>query len=101
MPFLPVFAQDPRESDCLLFGCRTGAEDLTRALDDPMPPVTRCVTREDVDGAFHGRVTAALAEFGDQAAECDFHVCGSPEMVADATAVLRDLGAGAILTEAF
>lgn len=100
-PFLPVFAQDPRESDRLLFGCRTSAEDLTRALDDPMPPVTRCVTREDVDGAFRGRVTAALAEFGDQAAECDFHVCGSPEMVADATAVLRDLGAGAVVTEAF
>lgn len=100
-PFLPVFAQDPRESDRLLFGCRTSAEDLTRVLDDPMPPVTRCITREDVDGAFRGRVTAALAEFGGQAAECDFHVCGSSEMVADAMAVLRELGAGAVVTEAF
>ena len=100
-PFLPVFAQDPRESDRLLFGCRTSAEDLTRALDDPMPPVTRCITREDVDGALRGRVTAALAEFGGQAAECDFHVCGSSEMVADAMAVLRELGAGAVVTEAF
>ena len=77
------------------------AEDLTRVLDDPMPPVTRCITREKVDGAFRGRVTAALAEFGGQAAECDFHVCGSSEMVADAMAVLRELGAGAVVTETF
>jgi len=105
-PFLPMFESmattGELQSAELYFGCRTGAEDVTRALA-PLPGrATVCASRDDgLDGAFHGRVTEALSGLAFDAAATDFYVCGSAAMVADCRAILERAGAKRILTELF
>jgi phytoene dehydrogenase-like protein/NAD(P)H-flavin reductase len=105
-PFLPMFAAMAAVGELgaaeLYFGCRTAAEDITRALA-PLPPRTIvCMSRDPAaDAAFHGRVTHALASLAFEPATTDFYVCGSAAMVADCRAILKRAGAKRILTELF
>jgi phytoene dehydrogenase-like protein/ferredoxin-NADP reductase len=105
-PFLPMFDEmagaDELGAAELCFGCRTTAQDITRALA-PLPPRTIvCASRDAAaDGVFHGRVTQALAGLAFEAATTDFYVCGSAAMVADCRAILERAGAKRILTELF
>jgi phytoene dehydrogenase-like protein/NAD(P)H-flavin reductase len=105
-PFLPMFEAMAAEGDLdaaeLYFGCRTAADDLTRALA-PLPPrTTVCASRDDAsDVAVHGRVTRALADLAFDPATTDFYVCGSAAMVADCRAILERAGAQRILAELF
>jgi phytoene dehydrogenase-like protein/NAD(P)H-flavin reductase len=105
-PFLPMFGEMAAlgELDAaeLCFGCRTTAQDITRALA-PLPPRTVvCASRDEAaDVAFHGRVTHALAGLAFEPATTDFYVCGSAAMVADCRAILGRAGAKRILTELY
>ena len=101
-PFLPMFATPERkDDDLLIFGCRTGEDDLTSLLPDPTPTVLRCISREDVDGALHGRVTDALETLDFDPAETEFYLCGSSAMVADAMALLERRDAKHLFTEPY
>ena len=101
-PFLPMFATPERKhDDLMIFGCRTGKDDLTSLLPDPMPEVLRCISREDVDGALHGRVTDALETLDFDPAGTDFYLCGSSAMVADGMALLERRGAKHLFTEPY
>jgi phytoene dehydrogenase-like protein/NAD(P)H-flavin reductase len=105
-PFLPMFAAMAAGGELdaaeLYFGCRTAADDLTRALA-PLPPRTIvCASRDAAtDGVFHGRVTQALAGLAFEPATTDFYICGSAAMVADCRAILGRAGAKRILSELF
>lgn len=87
--------------DELLFGCRFAADGLTSLLEDPLPPVTRCITGEAVAGARRGRVTEALAELDFDPAQTEFSLCGSGAMVADASRLLARRGARFVFTEPY
>lgn len=102
-PMLPMFAQAPgMEHDTLLFGCRDLAGDLTRVLDAPLPGrVIRCLSRQEVAGAFHGRVTDALPGIDLDPRSTDAYLCGSAAMVADARSALERLGYESVLTEPY
>ena len=101
-PFLPMFATPERkDDDLLIFGCRTGEDDLTSLLPDPTPTVLRCISREDVDGALRGRVTNALETLDFDPAGTDFYLCGSSAMVADGMALLESRGAEHLFTEPY
>jgi all-trans-retinol 13,14-reductase len=105
-PFLPMFGEMAGLGELgaaeLYFGCRTMAEDITRALV-PLPPRTIvCASREDASNtAFRGRVTAAVSGLAFEPATTDFYVCGSAAMVADCRAILHSAGAPRVLTEAY
>jgi phytoene dehydrogenase-like protein/ferredoxin-NADP reductase len=105
-PFLPMFDEmagaGELEAAELYFGCRTAAEDITRALA-PLPPrTTVCASRDEASNyAFRGRVTAAVASLAFDPAMTDFYVCGSAAMVADCRAILQSAGAPRVLTEAY
>ena len=105
-PFLPMFDDLAGAGDLdaaeLYFGCRTAAEDITRALT-PLPPhAIVCVSRDEASNhAFHGRVTKAVAGLAFDPASTDFYVCGSAAMVADCRAILQSAGAPRVLTEAY
>ena len=66
-PFLPMFDEMAGVGELgaaeLYFGCRTMAEDITRALA-PLPPRTIvCASRDEASNtAFRGRVTAAVSD---------------------------------------
>lgn len=101
-PFLPMFtAPGNRGDDLLIFGCRTGEDDLTALLPDSIPTVLRCISREDVDGALRGRVTNALETLDFDPAGTDFYLCGSSAMVADGMALLESRGAEHLFTEPY
>ena len=101
-PFLPMFAApERRDDDLMVFGCRTGEDDLTTLLPDPMPTVLRCISREDVDGTLRGRVTNALETLDFDPAGTDFYLCGSSAMVADGMALLESRGAEHLFTEPY
>ena len=101
-PFLPMFATPERkDDDLLIFGCRTGEDDLTSLLPDPTPTVLRCISREDVDGALHGRVTDALETLDFDPTETEFYLCGSSAMVADGMALLERRDAKHLFTEPY
>ena len=105
-PFLPMFDEMAGVGELgaaeLYFGCRTTAEDITRALA-PLPPRTIvCASRDDASNtAFRGRVTAAVSSLAFDPASTDFYVCGSAAMVADCRAILQSAGAPRVLTEAY
>ncbi len=105
-PFLPMFGEMAKTGEIgaaeLYFGCRSAADDITRALA-PLPPRTIvCASRDAAaDGMFHGRVTQALASFAFEPATTDFYICGSAAMVADCRAILERAGAQRILAELF
>ena len=105
-PFLPMFeamaAEGGLDAAELYFGCRTAADDLTRALA-PLPPrTTVCAGRDEAsNAAFRGRVTAAVSSLAFDPATTDFYVCGSAAMVADCRAILQSAGAPRVLTEAY
>ncbi len=105
-PFLPMFGEMAAVGELgaaeLYFGCRTAADDITRALA-PLPPQTIvCASRDEAaDGVVHGRVTQALARLAFAPASTDFYVCGSAAMVAGCRAILERAGAKRILTELF
>ena len=97
-PFLPIFRaleDRARLGDAtLLFGCKTAAEDITRALGPLPQQVIRCFSRESAPaGGIHGRVTEALAGLAFDPEATDFYVCGSSAMVADCKALLEQRGA--------
>lgn len=102
-PFLPMLAQGEHLDEAtLVFGCRTREDDLTVLLEDQMPgTVVRCISREDVSGALHGRVTDALTDLEFDAEETDFYLCGSAAMVADCRALLERRGARHLFAEAY
>jgi len=101
-PFLPIFtAPERKHDDLLIFGCRTSEDDLPSLLPDPMPTVLRCISREDVDGALHGRVTDALETLDFDPAETEFYLCGSSAMVADGMALLERRDAKHLFTEPY
>ena len=101
-PFLPMLATSKRrDDDLVIFGCRTGEDDLTSLLPDPMPTVLRCISREDVNGALHGRVTDALETLDFDPAGTDFYLCGSAAMVADSMALLERRDAKHLFTEPY
>jgi all-trans-retinol 13,14-reductase len=85
----------------LYFGCRTAAEDLTKAFACLPPRTDPCLSRAVAACTFQGRVTRALAGLQFNPATTDFYVCGSAAMVADCTMLLQRAGAQQILTEPF
>ena len=106
-PMLAMFAQAPGlEHDTLLFGCRHQEEDLTTRISSPMPgTVVRCLSREEVPDAFHGRVTQAVTALAHDLQldpdGTDVYLCGSAAMVADTRHVLEHEGYMSILTEPY
>ena len=106
-PMLAMFAQAPGlEHDTLLFGCRHQEEDLTTRISSPMPgTVVRCLSREEVPDAFHGRVTQAVTALAHDLQldpdGTDVYLCGSAAMVADTRHVLEHEGYTSILTEPY
>ena len=106
-PMLAMFAQAPGlEHDTLLFGCRHQKEDLTTRISSPMPgTVVRCLSREEVPDAFHGRVTQAVTALAHDLQldpdGTDVYLCGSAAMVADTRHVLEHEGYTSILTEPY
>lgn len=100
-PFLPMFADGMKDEDLLLFGCRTAQEDLTTMLVDPLPSTIRCISREAVPGARHGRVTTELTKLDLDWETTDVYLCGSPGMIEDATRLLHQRGADRLFTEPY
>ena len=105
-PFLPMFGAMAKAGEIeaaeLYFGCRTAADDITRALA-PLPPrTTVCASRDEAaDGVVHGRVTQALAGLAFEPTSTDFYICGSAAMVTDCRAILERAGAKRIFAELF
>ncbi|MDO5066407.1 MAG: FAD-dependent oxidoreductase [Propionibacteriaceae bacterium] len=100
-PFLPVFAQAMQDDDLLVFGCRTAADDLTTLLTDPLPSTIRCISREAVPGARHGRVTTELSKLELDWPNTEVYLCGSDAMIVDATRLLHQKGVTALHTEPY
>ena len=95
-PLLPMMAQAP---GTLVFGCRTPADNLSTGLVDGA--VVCCSRAGEVSlpsGLVHGRVTDYLRT-ADFVADTEFYLCGSPTMMNDVTALLRQRGLSAIFTE--
>lgn len=105
-PFLPMFRLLEQQGDGdraeLIFGCRTGADDLTQRFE-PLPArVLRCISREAAPASgFQGRVSDAVARMAFEPDDTDFYVCGSAAMVAEVQAILQTRGARAIHIEAY
>lgn len=53
---------------------------------------TPCISREEVEGAFFGRVTKYIAEKLESVKNCQFYICGSRDMVNEVTALLKEKG---------
>ena len=102
-PFLAMFRHaDDLGNDTLLFGCRNREEDLTTLVDAPLPGrVVRCLSREAVDGSFHGRVTDALKDIVAELSGADVYLCGSAAMVADCRSLLERADVAEVLTEPY
>ena len=105
-PFLPMFGEMAEagelEATELYFGCRTAADDITRAAAARLPRTIVCVSRDEKsNSAFHGRVSKALAGLAFEPATTDFYICGSAAMVTDCQAILGRAGAKRVLTELF
>lgn len=100
-PFLPMFTAGMREDDLLVFGCRTAQEDLTMLLTDPLPSTIRCISREAVPGARHGRVTTELSKLELDWPNTDVYLCGSQGMIVDATQLLHQRGVTHLFTEPY
>ncbi|MFM1992016.1 MAG: hypothetical protein RJA99_4973 [Pseudomonadota bacterium] len=105
-PFLPMFESLARSgslpSATLVFGCRTLAEDITRACGTLPPEVIRCTSREAApEGGVSGRVTDALARLAFEPERTEFYLCGSSAMVADCRTLLEARGARHLLVEGF
>ena len=102
-PFLAMFRHaDDLGNDTLLFGCRNRGEDLTTLVDAPLPGrVVRCLSREAVDGSFHGRVTDALKDIVAELSGADVYLCGSAAMVADCRSLLERADVAEVLTEPY
>lgn len=105
-PFLPMFDHLAQTSELngaeLYFGCRTEAEDITRAFACLPRRAVACLSRASASAAgFQGRVTQALAGLQFDPSTTDFYVCGSAAMVADCKKLLESAGALRILTEPF
>ena len=93
---------DDLGNDTLLFGCRNRGEDLTTLVDAPLPGrVVRCLSREAVDGSFHGRVTDALKDIVAELSGADVYLCGSAAMVADCRSLLERADVAEVLTEPY
>ncbi|MEI8095700.1 MAG: FAD-dependent oxidoreductase [Spirochaetales bacterium] len=91
-PLVPMLGQAP---GTLVFGCRTPADNLAQGL---VERAVVCCSRSP-GGTVQGRVTDYLktAEFDPAATE--FYLCGSPAMMAEVTALLKQRGASNIYTE--
>ncbi|MDO5083676.1 FAD-dependent oxidoreductase [Arachnia propionica] len=100
-PFLPMFADLMQEDDLLVFGCRTAAEDLTTLLTDPLPSTIRCISREAVPGARHGRVTTELSKLDLDWRRTEVYLSGSDAMIVDATRLLHQKGVTFLRTEPY
>lgn len=105
-PFLPMFDQMAQAGQLngaeLYFGCRTPAEDITRAFACLPQRTVACVSRAPTPvGGLPGRVTQVLAGLQFDPSTTDFYVCGSAAMVADCKMLLEGAGALRILTEPF
>ena len=105
-PLLPMFDQMAQTGELdgaeLYFGCRTPAEDITKAFACLPRRTVACISRAPAPGCgLRGRVTHALADLEFDPSTTDFYVCGSAAMVADCRALLENSGALRILTEPF
>ncbi|SCC95375.1 All-trans-retinol 13,14-reductase [Thiomonas sp. X19] len=105
-PFLPMFEQLAHAGELsaaeLYFGCRSMAEDITKAFARLPQRTVTCVSRAQATaGEFQGRVTQALAGLEFISATTDFYVCGSAAMVAECRTILERAGASQILAESY
>ena len=100
-PFLPMFASRMQEDDLLVFGCRSAADDLTMLLTDPLPSTIRCISREAVPGARHGRVTTELSKLDLEWPRTEVYLSGSDAMIVDATRLLHQKGVTFLRTEPY
>jgi NAD(P)H-flavin reductase/phytoene dehydrogenase-like protein len=106
-PLLPMMATTPAgTSRRLLVGSTTYSNsplsDAWRAqLNAAGVTIVDCTSRESINGAFHGRVTAALEQFEFDPAGTEFYVCGKPEMIQDVLDILQRRGAHYLFTEPF
>ena len=91
-PFLAAFEADRRDDDMLIVGSTSIAQDLTTRVDTPLPRLVRCVSREAVPGAFHGRVTDYLNAEGIDP-QATYYVCGSARIVRDISRIIQAGGA--------
>ena len=91
-PFLAAFEADKRDDDILIVGSTSIAQDLTTRVDTPLPRLVRCVSREAVPGAFHGRVTDYLNAEGIDP-QATYYVCGSAHIVRDISRIIQAGGA--------
>lgn len=95
-PFLPEL----REGDTLIYGCRNAARDLTWLVSTEGVKIVPCISREDDEGAFRGRVTDFLSTY-EFAPQTPFNLCGSAAMIADVRELLLTRGATNVACEAF
>lgn len=101
-----VRAQRPVSMD-IIFGCRNRQDDLAarylpvRAAS-PRIDVTICLSGGNGGNGYRqGYVTDALEERHDPPRQTEYYLCGNPDMVADAVALLECRGATHVFTEPY
>ncbi|MBD3419281.1 MAG: NAD(P)-binding protein [Chitinivibrionales bacterium] len=107
LPMLKTLDSAPdKQRATLFFGCRYRRDNFIERYTakfggnlhlDVMP----CISGEQVDGAYFGRVTGLLHELDDDIHSSDFYISGNPAMVRDVASLLEKKGAGRIYYEKF
>jgi ferredoxin-NADP reductase len=101
-----VRARRPLSMD-IIFGCRDRQDDLAarylpQRAASPRIDVTVCLSGENAaHGYRQGYVTKALAEHHHSPQQTEYYICGNPDMVADAVALLERRGAIHVFTEPY
>lgn len=103
-PFVSMFDSmgDELAYSTLIYGARDAGHDLTRALTCPMPQrIVRCLSLGSGEGVFTGHVTDVLAQLQFDHTRTEFYLCGTVNMTADCTRLLRGRGASTIFVERY
>lgn len=93
-PFASMFRSGLRENKHLIHGGRFAdsfyySDEFEPVLKDNY---VKCCSRENIPGAFHGRVTDYLNSLPSLPAEAMYYLCGSSEMVVESRDILISKG---------
>jgi ferredoxin--NADP+ reductase len=104
-PFASMFRSGMQENKTLIHGGKFAdsfyfQNEFSEVLKDNY---IRCSSQEEVDGAYHGRLTNYLREQENLPTKAVYYLCGSSEMVVETRDILisKGIGFGQIVSEIY
>jgi all-trans-retinol 13,14-reductase len=89
-PIVALINQIKGQNCELIYGARTLESDFHKEYVDVNLPQILCLSQEkDIEGVYCGRVTDYYLEHKDEYQNCQFYICGNPDMVAQMQELLE------------